>query len=145
MTDISIATTSGPHKPPEPGLSYALWVLRLGLGAVLLAHVMQPLFGYVPADVAQLFGLPPGMSAIALAAEAAVAVALLLGLWPRAAALAGAATLLAALAAGSATVTDTAFGWTHPVLWSAALVAFAFVGDGAFAVLPTRFGAGARP
>jgi putative oxidoreductase len=117
--------------------SYAVWFLRLTLGAAFLEHVMRNLFGYVPPDIAQLFGLAPGVSPLAIASEALVAVALLLGIWPRAAALLGAATLLGATAGASATVTDSAFGWLHPVLWIAALAAFALMGDGAFAIVPT--------
>lgn len=116
---------------------YAVWFLRLTLGAAFLEHVMHNVFGYLPADIGQLFGLPPGVSPVAIASEAVVAVALLLGFWPRAAALLGAATLTGAMLAASATVTNSAFGWTHPLLWIAALVAFALIGDGAFAVLPT--------
>jgi putative oxidoreductase len=116
---------------------YAVWFLRLTLGAAFLEHVMHNLFGYLPPDISQLFGLAPGVSPLAIASETVVAVALLLGIWSRAAALLGAATLLGATLAVSGTVTSGAFGWPHPLLWIAALVAFALIGDGAFAVVPT--------
>jgi putative oxidoreductase len=116
---------------------YAVWLLRLTLGAAFLEHVMHNLFGYVPADIAQLIGLAPGVSPLVIAGEALAAVALLLGVWPRAAALLGALTLSVATVTASGAVTDNAFGWPHPVLWIAALVAFAFIGDGAFAIVPT--------
>lgn len=148
MANISVNLQSSPREDlPESLLAYGLWLLRLALGTVLLTHVMSPLFGYLPPDVAQLFALPPGVSPLVIAAEALAAVALLLGLWPRAAALLGAATLLAGMVAGAGAVTDPVFGWAHPVPWSLALTAFALLGDGAFAVIPTpfRFSAGARP
>lgn len=116
---------------------YAVWLLRLTLGATFIEHVMRNLFGYVPPDIQQLFGLPPGVSPLAIASETLVAVGLLLGIWPRAAALLGAATLVGATAGSSGTVTSSVFGWPHPVLWIMALVAFALMGDGAFAIVPT--------
>jgi uncharacterized membrane protein YphA (DoxX/SURF4 family) len=116
---------------------YAVWFLRLTLGAAFLEHVMRNLFGYLPPDTGQLFGLPPGVSPVAIASEALAAVALLLGVWPRAAALLGASTLFGAILGASGTVTSSAFGWPHPLLWIAALFAFALIGDGAFTILPT--------
>src|SRR5437868_15475146 len=46
---------------------FALLVLRVALGAMFLQHVMGIVFGYVPPDVSQLFGLPAGVSPYALA------------------------------------------------------------------------------
>jgi putative oxidoreductase len=126
--------TGGIDRETAP---YAVWFLRLTLGAAFLEHVMRNLFGYVPADIGQLIGLPAGVSPFAITSEALVAVALLLGIWPRAAALIGAATLFGATVGASGTITDSVFGWPHPFLWIGALIAFALIGDGAFTILPT--------
>ena len=117
---------------------YALWVLRLTVGAVFLQHVMRMVFGFEPADTSQLFGLPPGVSPFALAWETAIGVALIYGLWPRLAAIAGAATLALAIIAAHGSAALAPYGWQNPALWTAALFALALAGDGAFAVVPSR-------
>lgn len=113
--------------------SYALWLLRLALGGAFLAHVMGAVFGYVPTDVSQLFGLPPGVSPFALAWDALIGLALVYGFWPRVVALSGAATLAIGWFAASA----GAYGWHYVPLWIAGLIGFAVAGDGAFALIPT--------
>jgi len=117
---------------------YALWVLRLTVGAVFLQHVMRMVFGYEPADPSQLFALPPGVSPFALAWDTAIGLALVYGLWPRVAAIAGAATLTMALIAAHGATALSSYGWQNPALWTAALLALALAGDGAFAVVPSR-------
>ena len=118
---------------------YAIWFLRLALGAVFLAHVRLNLFEYVPANITQMFGLPPGASGFAIAWEVLVAIALIIGVWPRAAALAGTATLFSGAVGAHAATTQTIsqYGWQHPALWIAALIVLALSGDGAFALVPT--------
>jgi putative oxidoreductase len=111
---------------------YALWVLRLALGGVFLAHVMGIVFGYVPTDASQLFGLPPGVSPWALAWDTLLGLALIYGFWPRAVALLSAATL-----APAAFGPSSAFGWHYAPMWIAGLIGFAVAGDGAFALIPT--------
>lgn len=122
---------------------YALWFLRLALGAFFLEHVMHVVFGYVPLSASQLFGLPPGSSWIALAWDTLIALALLYGLWPRLAAIAGAATLVVAVATHHSGVASE-FGWQHVTLGIAALLAVALGGDGVLALVPSRSGFGRR-
>ena len=119
---------------------YALLVLRLALGAMFLQHVMCIVFGYEPSDLSQLFGLPAGVSAYALAWDTLIGLALLYGVWPRVAAIAGAATLSVAAIATHSAIAISPFAWQLPILWIAALLAFALAGDGAFALVPSRFG-----
>jgi putative oxidoreductase len=117
---------------------YALLILRLTLGAMFLQHVMRIVFGFEPPDVSQLFALPAGVSPYALAWDTLIGLALLYGLWPRVAAIAGAATLsLAAITTHSAAAISP-FAWQLPILWIAALLALALAGDGAFALVPSR-------
>ncbi|HLY04800.1 MAG TPA: DoxX family protein [Rhizomicrobium sp.] len=118
---------------------YALWALRLAIGAMFLQHVMRMVFGYEPADSSQLFALPPGISPFAVAWETGIGLALIYGLWPRVAAVAGAATLTIATTAAHG-VTASPYGWQAPVLWIAALLTFALAGDGAFVLVPSRSG-----
>ena len=122
---------------------YALWLVRLTVGAVFLQHVMRLVFGYEPADTSQLFALPAGVSPFAVGWEAIIGIALIYGLWPRLAAIAGAVTLtVATIVAHGAT--PSPYGWQLPVLWIAALLAVALAGDGAFALVPSRFRAESR-
>ena len=117
---------------------YALWLLRLTVGAVFLQHVMRMVFGYEPVDTTQLFALPPGVSPFAVAWEATIGLALIYGLWPRMAAIAGAATLTVAAIATHGDAVLSPYAWPAPVLWVAALLACALAGDGAFALVPSR-------
>jgi putative oxidoreductase len=117
---------------------YALWILRLAVGAVFLQHVMRIAFAYEPADISQLFGLPPGVSPFAFAWETAIGLALVYGLWPRLAAMAGAATLTVAIIATHGVTAASPYGWQHPLLWTAAILAVALAGDSAFTLVPSR-------
>ena len=118
--------------------SYALWFLRLVLGAVFLQHVLEIVFGYVPPDTAHFFGLPHGVSLFGLGWDALIGLALLYGVWPRPAAVFGAVTLIVAAVAAHSKA-GAQYGWQHPILWTAALLAFALAGDGAFTLFPSRF------
>lgn len=128
------ATSTSIHWAP-----YALWALRLTVGAVFLQHVMRMVFGYEPADASQLFGLPPGVSPFAVAWEAIIGLALVYGLWPRVAAVAGAVTLTVATVAAHGAA-PSPYGWQMPVLWIAALLGFALAGEGAFVLAPSGRG-----
>ncbi len=118
---------------------YAVWFFRLALGATFLGHVRTNLFGYVPPDTSQLFGLAPGVSALGVIWELLVAVALIIGIWPRAAALAGTATLFATIAGShfGALFARSGSAWEHPAILITALIVLALAGDGAFALVPT--------
>ena len=144
------AALAGASRPPRStgigavfslnaATPFGIWFLRLALGAIFLAHVRLNLFEYVPPNVSQLFGLPPGVSGFSIAWEALVAVALVVGIWPRAAALAGTATLFggAVAAHASTALANSQFGWQYPLLWIAALIVIAVSGDGAYALVPT--------
>ena len=124
---------------------YAALALRLAAGILFLAHAGLKIFVFTPAGTAQFFGslgLPPAFAYVAIAWELIGAVALIAGIWPRVAALA----LIPILAGAIATVhgpagfffTSPNGGWEFPALWIVALLAIAGVGDGAFALIPTR-------
>src|SRR3954470_22046180 len=70
---------------------YAAFILRVTLGIMFLAHAGLKLFVFTPAGTAQFFaslGLPQGLAYVTIAWELAGAAALILGIWPRLAAIA---------------------------------------------------------
>jgi putative oxidoreductase len=123
---------------------YAALLLRLCLGALFLAHAGLKLFVFTPAGTASFFaslGLPPAMGDFTIGWEVCGGLALILGLWPRIAALAMVPDLLGAIVLVHAHVgfffTDSGGGWEYPGLWVVALLALALTGDGAWALIPT--------
>jgi putative oxidoreductase len=123
---------------------YAALILRLTLGGLFLAHAGLKIFVFTPAGTAQFFsslGLPPMLAYVTIAWEIAGAVALILGIWPRIAAVAMIPILLGAIATvhGSAGFFFTAphGGWEYPAFWVVGLLVLALTGDGAFALRPS--------
>ncbi|PPQ38654.1 DoxX family protein [Rhodopila globiformis] len=123
---------------------YAAPLLRLTLGILFLAHAGLKIFVFTPAGTAAFFGslgLPPTLGYVTILWELLGAAALILGLWPRIAALA----LIPIPAGAIATVhgpagfffTNPHGGWEFLALWIAALLAPALTGDGAWALRPT--------
>ena len=124
---------------------YALLLLRVALGILFLAHASLKLFVFKPAGTAGFFrslGLPGGLAYVTIAAELAGGLALILGIWPRIAALALAPLMLGTIAmvhgkAGFFFDSPTG-GWEYPAFWTVSLLVLALAGDGAFALLPTQ-------
>jgi putative oxidoreductase len=123
---------------------YAAFVLRLTLGALFLAHAGLKIFVFTPAGTAQFFGsvgLPPVLAYITIIWELIGATALVLGIWPRVAALALVPILIGAIVTvhGPAGFffNNSNGGWEFPALWIIALLALTLTGDGAFALRPT--------
>ncbi|HEY1943532.1 MAG TPA: DoxX family protein [Roseiarcus sp.] len=123
---------------------YAAFVLRVALGLLFLAHAGLKIFVFTPAGTVHFFsmlGLPAALAYFTIAWEVVGGVALILGLWPRLAALVLIPDLIGAivLVHGSAGFffTNPNGGWEFPALWIVALFALAATGDGAFALWPT--------
>lgn len=123
---------------------YAAFVLRLSLGALFLAHAWLKIFVFTPAGTAHFFaslGLPPALAYVTMAWEVVGAVALIVGVWPRLAAVALVPVLLGAILSvhGPAGFffTNPNGGWEFPALWIVGLLALAATGDGALALRPT--------
>jgi uncharacterized membrane protein YphA (DoxX/SURF4 family) len=118
---------------------YALWFLRLTLAIALLVHVQFNLGPLHSAAVTHWLGLPAGVSLFGITVEIVVAFALIFGVWPRAAALAGAGVLLHAIMAtrGAEALTGAHFNATAPAAWIGALLLLSLAGDGAFTLVPT--------
>jgi putative oxidoreductase len=124
---------------------YAALVLRVTLGALFLAHASLKLFVFTPAGTAKFFGslgFPPELAYLVMTVEVLSGIALILGVWTRYAALAGIPVLLGAIftvhGAAGFFFTNPKGGWEFPAFWAIALVAQTLLGDGAFALRPSR-------
>lgn len=118
---------------------YAALLLRLALGILFLAHAGLKIFVFTPAGTAGFFGslgLPGWLAYVTIAWELIGAVALILGLWPRIAALALIPVLVGAIVTvhGPAGFffTNPNGGWEFLALWIVGLLALALTGDGPF-------------
>ncbi len=128
---------------------YAALLLRLSLGGLFLAHAALKIFVFTPAGTAAFFGtigLPPALAYVIIAAEIAGAVALMLGLWTRLAAILLIPILLGAIytvhGPAGFFFNNANGGWEYPAFWIVALLTQALLGDGAFALNAAR---NARP
>ncbi|WP_456623552.1 MULTISPECIES: DoxX family protein [unclassified Bradyrhizobium] len=124
---------------------YAALVLRVTLGALFLAHASLKLFVFTPAGTAKFFGslgFPPELAYLIITVEVLSGIALILGVWTRYAALAGIPILLGAIftvhGAAGFFFTNPKGGWEFPAFWAIALAAQALLGDGAYALRPSR-------
>jgi putative oxidoreductase len=127
---------------------YGALVLRLTLGFLLLAHAWLKLFIFTPAGTEHFFaslGLPGWFGLVVIAWEVAIAVALVLGIWVRLAALLIIPDLVGAIILvhlhSGFFFTDQGGGWEYPAFWAIALVVLALLGDGVYALRPTPLGA----
>lgn len=123
---------------------YGVFLLRLVLGVLFLAHAGLKIFVFTPAGTAQFFGsvgLPPALAYITIAWELVGAAALILGVWPRLAALAVVPILLGAIFTvhihAGFFFNNPNGGWEYPAFWIVGLLVVALTGDGAFALVPT--------
>jgi len=124
---------------------YAALVLRVTLGVLFLAHASLKLFVFTPAGTAKFFaslGMPGEFAYLVITVEVLSGIALILGVWTRYAALAGIPILLGAIStvhgAAGFFFTNPKGGWEYPAFWTVALVAQALLGDGAYALRPSR-------
>lgn len=119
--------------------------LRLGLGTVYVAHSLYlKLFVFTLPGTAQFFesiGLPGPAAYLVFAAEAIGGIALILGFQARWAALALVPVALGATWAhlGSGWLfSNPGGGWEYPLFLAVATFAQAMMGDGAYALSPSR-------
>lgn len=131
---------------------YAAFVLRVTLGALFLIHCGLKLFVFTPAGTAAFFqslGLPAAAAYLDIAAEAIGGLMLVFGVFSRVVAVLLVPILIGAIATvhGQAGFffNNPKGGWEYPAFWALALLVQAFIGDGAYAAVPTRFGSAAVP
>ncbi len=123
---------------------YAALVLRITLGILFLAHVSLKIFVFTPAGTARFFasiGLPPALAYVTIVWELAGGIALVLGVWPRLAALAMIPLLIGTIAtvhgAAGFWFNNPNGGWEYPAFWILALLVQSLIGDGSHALKPT--------
>lgn len=131
--------------PSHPGSAdLGALVLRVSLGVMYIAHsLLLKYFVFTLAGTAQFFaslGLPPVLAYVVFWSELIGGVLLLLGVWPRAVALALVPVLVGALwtHAGNGWVFSAANGgWEYPLFLIVVSFVQALIGDGAYALAPT--------
>ncbi|MCF3642756.1 DoxX family protein [Rhizobium sp. TRM95111] len=123
---------------------YAALTLRVTLGLLFLAHAGLKIFVFTPAGTAGFFGslgLPGWLAYVTILWELAGAVALILGIWPRLAAIAMIPVLLGSIftvhGAAGFFFNNANGGWEFPAFWIVGLIVLALTGDGAKALRPT--------
>ncbi|MDC7787443.1 DoxX family protein [Rhodoplanes sp. TEM] len=122
---------------------YAALLLRVGLGAMLLAHgllLKVVTFGVAgTAGYFQSLGYPAVFAYLVILGEIGGGLALILGVWTRWIALLMLPILIGATLQhlGNGWVFSAkGGGWEFPVFWIVALVVQALLGDGAYALRP---------
>jgi putative oxidoreductase len=124
---------------------YAALLLRVSLGVLFLAHAGLKIFVFTPAGTAKFFasvGMPAELAYLVIPVEVLAGVALILGVWTRAVALAATPILLGAIftvhGAAGFFFTNPHGGWEYPAFWTVALLVQALLGDGAYALRASR-------
>jgi putative oxidoreductase len=131
--------------PTTDSVQYATFLLRFALGAMFLAHsVVLKLFVFSLPGTAGYFqslGLPGWTAYATFAAEAIGGVLLILGVQARWVAVALLPILIGATWAHSGngwTFSSANGGWEYPLYLSLLAVVQVLLGDGAFALSPSR-------
>lgn len=122
---------------------YAAFLLRVSMGVMLLAHgFLLKVVTFGLAGTMGFFGslgYPPLLGAVVAIAETAAGIALIAGLWVRAASLLMLPIMIGAtiqhLPAGWV-FSAQGGGWEFPAFWTVALLVQAGLGAGAFALSP---------
>jgi putative oxidoreductase len=145
MITLAASAASGGRTAMENGMTdtlapYGALVLRLGLGAMALAHgLLKILVFTIPGTVGffESLGYPGFLAYLVIFAEIAGGLALIAGFQVRLAALAMIPVLIGATLAhaGNGWVFSSPNGgWEYPAFWTLALAVQAMLGAGAFAL-----------
>lgn len=125
--------------------AYGALLLRVTLGVAFLAHAALKLFVFTPAGTAQFFGslgLPPFLAYLVMLGETLGGIALILGIYARWVALPLTVILIGTIVtvhgANGWVFTNQGGGWEYPAFWTVMLLVQALLGDGAYALKPTR-------
>jgi putative oxidoreductase len=120
--------------------AYGAFLLRVGLGVLALAHGLLKVFVFtVPGTVGffESLGYPGFFAYLVIAGEIAGGLALITGIYARAAAVALIPILIGATiqhVPNGWLFSGANGGWEFPAFWTVALLAQALIGPGAFAV-----------
>jgi putative oxidoreductase len=125
--------------------SYGVLLLRLALGTMFIAHsIVYMLMTLTLTGTAELFvsiGLPAWLAYVTFVAEAVGGILLILGIQVRWVALVLSPILLGAVWAHSGNgwlFASTNGGWEYPLYLFVLCIAQAMLGDGAYALSPSR-------
>ena len=128
---------------------YGILALRVTTGALFLFHGLVKLLVFTPAGTAGYFefiGLPGALGYLTMLAEIAGGLALILGVKTRIVSAALVPVLLGAAWFGHSGAgfnwSNAGGGWEYPVMWAVVQGALVALGDGAYALLPSRKSAG---
>lgn len=128
----------------ERGSDYAALLLRVSLGVMFVAHGLLKVLVYTLPGTVQFFeqvGLPGPLAYVVTVAEIAGGALLIAGIATRWVSLALAPVLLGALAVHSGAgwvFSNPNGGWEYPAFLTAAVLAQALLGPGAFALSGAR-------
>ncbi|TBN40405.1 DoxX family protein [Paracoccus subflavus] len=119
--------------------------LRVTTGALFLVHGLIKLFVFTPAGTAGFFesiGLPGALGWLTMLFEIGGGLALILGIKVRLVSLAFVPVLLGAAVFGHGSAgfnwSNAGGGWEYPVMWAIVQAALAALGDGPYALAPTK-------
>ena len=124
---------------------YGVLLLRVTLGVLFLAHVALKIFVFTPDGFVKYFAsldLPAALAYLVLALEFLGGLALVLGIYAPIVALPLAVEMLGTIVLvhgkNGWMFMSKGGGWEFPALWMIALVALYLLGDGAWALRPSR-------
>ena len=124
---------------------YGITLLRVSLGVLFLAHVGLKIVVFtVPGFIGYFasLGLPAVAAYGVIALELVGGLALVLGVYARWVAVPLAFEMLGTIIMvhghNGWLFTDKGGGWEYPAFWTISLVALTLLGDGAFALRPSR-------
>jgi len=124
---------------------YAALALRVTTGALFLFHGLVKLFVFTPAGTAGYFesiGLPGALGYLTMLVEIAGGLALILGVKARLVSLALVPVLLGAAwfghGASGFNWSNPNGGWEYPVMWAIVQASLALLGDGPYALSPSK-------
>src|SRR5271168_5272763 len=133
----------GAHKMLDSQTApYGAFLLRVTLGALLIVHFLNKVLVFTPAGTAHMFvglGLPANLAYVVMAVEIITGLALIIGIWPRWAALIALPVLIGSVVFfhahnGFAYNAPRGGGWEYPGFWAICLLVQVLLGDGAYAL-----------
>lgn len=124
---------------------YAALLLRLVNGLLFVTHGLTKLLVFTPAGTMKFFasiGLPGWLGVVTMVIEILGGVALILGAKVREVSVVLALVLFGATFSvhihNGFSFANPNGGWEYPMMWAFVMIALAGVGEGAFALLPSK-------
>ncbi len=124
---------------------HAILALRVTTGALFLVHGFIKLFVFTPTGTAAYFesiGLPGALGYVTMLVEIAGGLALILGIKARVVSVTLVPVLLGAAWFGHGVFgfnwSNPNGGWEYPVMWAVVQASLAALGDGAYALVPSK-------